>query len=111
MVSFTRTMALELAEHGIRVNAVAPDRTETPGLSGLLAGPVPEQLPPRSPEEQDRVRAYIPLGREGDIAECGDLVAFLCSGLASYITGAIIRSTVERRHRADGRVRPPEDGA
>ncbi len=35
MLSFTRTMALELAEHRIRVNAIAPDMTRTPGLSGL----------------------------------------------------------------------------
>ena len=51
MVSFTRTMALELADDGIRVNAIAPDRTRTPGLDGLLVGPVPDELPPRSPEE------------------------------------------------------------
>ena len=40
MVNFTRTLALELAEHGIRVNAIAPDYSETPGLRGNITGPV-----------------------------------------------------------------------
>jgi NAD(P)-dependent dehydrogenase (short-subunit alcohol dehydrogenase family) len=90
MVSFTRTMALELSGHGIRVNAIAPDRTRTPGIDGLLAGPVPDSPPPRSPEESANVRAYIPLGREGHVDDCGDAIAFLCSPRASYITGVLL---------------------
>jgi NAD(P)-dependent dehydrogenase (short-subunit alcohol dehydrogenase family) len=90
MVSFTRTMALELAEERIRVNAIAPDRTRTPGLLGMMAGPVPDPLPAPSESEQADVRSQVPLGREGDISECGELVAFLSSGQASYITGTVI---------------------
>ena len=90
LVSFTRTMALELSEHGIRVNVIAPDRTLTPGLLGIQGGPVPDELPTWSPEEQARIRAYVPLGREGDVADCGELIAFLCSPAGSYITGALI---------------------
>jgi len=46
MTNFTRTMALELAEHGIRVNALAPDIIATPGIRGIITGPVPSPLPP-----------------------------------------------------------------
>jgi NAD(P)-dependent dehydrogenase (short-subunit alcohol dehydrogenase family) len=90
MISFTRTMALELAENGIRVNAIAPDWTRTPGNSGLRDGPAPDPLPPRPEAVQRRLAAYIPLGREGLVEECGDVAVFLCSTLARYVTGALI---------------------
>jgi 3-oxoacyl-[acyl-carrier protein] reductase len=76
--SMTQAMALDLAEFGIRVNAVAPGATVT------------ERTP--SPEH-DRVKAIskrIPLGRFGLSAEIGAAVAFLASPDASYITGQII---------------------
>ena len=76
MNSFTKTMALELGAHGIRVNAIAPDWTRTPGND--------------LPHHAGRAAAYVPLGREGVIEECGDVVAFLCSPLARYVTGAVV---------------------
>jgi NAD(P)-dependent dehydrogenase (short-subunit alcohol dehydrogenase family) len=90
MVSFTRTMALELAEHAIRVNAIAPDVTATPGIRGLRSGPAPDVLPDPPPALARGVTAYVPLGREGDVAECGDVVAFLCSPMARYVTGVCV---------------------
>jgi NAD(P)-dependent dehydrogenase (short-subunit alcohol dehydrogenase family) len=95
MISFTRSMAVELGEHDIRVNAIAPDLTRTPGLSGLIAGRSdPQEMQQAMQEKADEGRAgnerYIPLRREGKPDECGDLVAFLCSPLAQYITGAIV---------------------
>ncbi|KCZ94262.1 SDR family NAD(P)-dependent oxidoreductase [Hyphomonas johnsonii] len=91
MVSFTKSMALELSRDTIRVNCIAPDHTVTPGGRGNRSGPVDEskwRVP--TPEEDDRMRRVIPLLREGNAEECGDLIAFLSSDLASYITGAII---------------------
>ena len=87
---FTASLALELAEHGIRTNAVTPDWIRTPGNSGILSGPVPGELPPR-PEAVDRhLAAYVPLGREGIDHECGEVIAFLCSPESSYVNGVTV---------------------
>jgi NAD(P)-dependent dehydrogenase (short-subunit alcohol dehydrogenase family) len=69
----TKAMALELGEHGIRVNSVAPGQIAT-RLSG----------------QEDRLPSVIPvpLGRAGDAREVAALIAWLASGQASYITGA-----------------------
>jgi NAD(P)-dependent dehydrogenase (short-subunit alcohol dehydrogenase family) len=83
MINFTRTMALELGEHGIRVNCIAPDITDTPGTIGENG----EKLTPNNVEGRSR---YIPLRRRGHIEECGSAAVFLCSKMASYITGATI---------------------
>jgi NAD(P)-dependent dehydrogenase (short-subunit alcohol dehydrogenase family) len=74
----TKVMALELAEHGIRVNAVAPGEIATP-----MTGQHEDQ-----PEVGDR--PAIPMKRAGHADEIGRVVAFLCSGDASYVTGASI---------------------
>jgi NAD(P)-dependent dehydrogenase (short-subunit alcohol dehydrogenase family) len=85
MINFTRTMAVELSEHGIRVNCISPDRTVTPGLRGNRTGPVdPESWTDSSP---DVARAAVPLGREGLVDECASVVIWLCSKMSSYVTG------------------------
>ena len=91
MNNFTRTMALELADHGIRVNAIAPDFTETPGTRGNVRGPVDRStwIQP-SPEHVDSVERRIPLRRPGIDTECGNAALFLASNMASYITGVIL---------------------
>ena len=91
MVSFTRTMALELSQHRIRVNAIAPDHTATPGTRGNRTGPVdPASWPERSPEQRDAFARLIPLGREGVDEECGRVAAFLSSKMSDYVTGTVI---------------------
>lgn len=91
MVNFTESMAVELGEHGIRVNSMAPDHTATAGLRGIMTGAVdPADLPARPAEELDGIRRYVPLGREGTAAEFADTAVFLCTDLASYVTGACI---------------------
>ncbi|MET0371793.1 MAG: SDR family oxidoreductase [Sphingobium sp.] len=91
MESFTKSMATELSGHGIRVNAIAPDHTVTPGNRGNRSGPVdPSVWKQPTPQAQGAMDRLIPLGREGIDMECGDAVAFLCSHLASYITGIVL---------------------
>ncbi|MBO0729674.1 MAG: SDR family oxidoreductase [Acidimicrobiaceae bacterium] len=87
MINFTQTMALELAEHGIRVNCISPDHTITPGMRGNRAGPVdPSSWADSSPE----YAKVIPLGREGVVDECAATVIWLCSKMSAYVTGANI---------------------
>ena len=89
--NLTRTLALELGEHGIRINSIAPDYTITPGTRGNVTGPVDESKWYKpTPAQEDAVRRRIPLGRAGIDEECGRLAVFLASRMASYITGAII---------------------
>lgn len=91
MISFTKSMAVELGEHGIRVNAVAPDHTATAGMRGIMHGAQsPEDLAPRAPAEAAGVRAYVPLGREGNAEEFAKVAVFLCSDAAAYVSGTTI---------------------
>jgi NAD(P)-dependent dehydrogenase (short-subunit alcohol dehydrogenase family) len=101
IVSFTRTMSLELSGHGIHVHALAPDMIDTAGLRSVSAVSSPEMNAAR-----DR---YIPLKRVGDMDEITGLIVFLCSGMASYLTGVTIPvdgGTIA----SSGWTRSPEDG-
>ncbi len=73
---FTKNVALELAPHGIWVNAIAPGGIRTPGV-----GETDE-------ETLAQFATLIPMGRLGDPDEIGRAALFLASDLASYITGA-----------------------
>jgi len=89
--NFTRTLAVELSDHQIRVNCIAPDYTATPGVSGCWTGSADESNWHQPDAAQlEIIRKRIPLGRRGLQEECGKLVGFLASPAASYITGAII---------------------
>lgn len=91
MLNFTRTMALELADHGIRVNAIAPDYTVTPGLRGNISGPVdPDSWIQPSEAHLQATARRIPLGRTGVDTECGNVAVFLSSKMSEYVTGAVI---------------------
>ncbi len=82
MINFTSSMAAELADDGIRVLALAPDMVRTPGITRFGA---------ETPETAAARERYIPLRRMGDAEEYGGLVAFLCSDMASYLTGIHLR--------------------
>ena len=79
LTTYTKSMAKELAPHGIRVNAVSP---------GVIDTPFHEVF--STPEMIRNFVATIPLGRVGTAAECATVIAFLASDLASYIVGATI---------------------
>lgn len=91
ILNFTRTMALELSEHGIRVNAIAPDYTVTPGVRGNHTGPVdPTSWAEPTPKQDDATARRIPLGRAGVDTECGNIAVFLSSPMSSYVTGTVV---------------------
>jgi NAD(P)-dependent dehydrogenase (short-subunit alcohol dehydrogenase family) len=91
MLNFTRTMALELADQGIRVNAIAPDYTVTPGVRGNHTGPVdPATWIQPTAQQEDVTARRIPLGRAGVDTECGNVAVFLSSSMSSYVTGTVI---------------------
>jgi NAD(P)-dependent dehydrogenase (short-subunit alcohol dehydrogenase family) len=91
MLNFTRTMALELADHAIRVNAIAPDYTVTPGTRGNISGPVdPSNWVEPTPQHAAATARRIPAGRPGIDDECGRVAVFLSSNMSSYVTGAVI---------------------
>jgi meso-butanediol dehydrogenase/(S,S)-butanediol dehydrogenase/diacetyl reductase len=75
--NLTRSMALDLARDGVRVNAVCPTLTSTP-MTAAMAG---------QPELMARFRDRIPLGRAADPKEIAAAIAFLASDDASFITG------------------------
>ena len=76
LISFTKSMAKELAPHGVRVNAVSP---------GVIDTPFHEVF--STPEMIMNFVKQIPLGRVGMALECATAIAFLASSAASYIVG------------------------
>ncbi|MER5428063.1 3-oxoacyl-ACP reductase FabG [Streptomyces sp. NPDC002588] len=81
LVGLTKASAKELAKAGIRVNAVQP---------GLIRTAMTEAMPRAA---WDAKLAEIPMGRAGEPAEVAQVVLFLASGMASYLTGAVIEVT------------------
>src|SRR6266516_1414096 len=78
----TKTMAVELGGHGIRVNALCPGYIHTPLNTGIAAGIGGDEF------EAAYARERIPLGRVGEAAEVAAAYAFLASDDASFIHGA-----------------------
>ncbi|MFC5748986.1 SDR family NAD(P)-dependent oxidoreductase [Actinomadura rugatobispora] len=82
---FARTLAVELAPDGIRVNNVAPDYTPTPNMARLSGGGGDNAM-----STPAGVRIAIPMGRAGVVTDVSGCVVFLASGLSSYVTGTTI---------------------
>jgi 3-oxoacyl-[acyl-carrier protein] reductase len=79
VINFTKTAALELAPHGIRVNALAPDITLTEGMASVAP-----------PGAEERFGFTVPMGRPGHVDEMAGAAVFLASDLSSYVTGQTI---------------------
>jgi 3-oxoacyl-[acyl-carrier protein] reductase len=79
VIGLTKSLARELARYDVTVNAVAPGPIDTPILDAM------------SPEAREQLVSEILLGRIGRVEDVAELVAFLCSGRARFITGEVIR--------------------
>ncbi|BBX41953.1 SDR family NAD(P)-dependent oxidoreductase [Mycobacterium simiae] len=75
VVNFTKTAALELAPHNIRVNGLAPDFTLTESLAKM------------APNGTENAKLMVPMGRAGHVDEMAGAAMFLASDLSAYVTG------------------------
>lgn len=80
VINLTRQAAVEMAPHGVRVNAIAPGPFATEINGGRL----------KLPESAERMRTVIPMGRIAAVDEIKGLALLLASEASSYITGAVI---------------------
>jgi 3-oxoacyl-[acyl-carrier protein] reductase len=99
VINYTKTAALELAPHRIRVNALAPDITLTEGI---------KEIAPAGFE--DRIGFTVPMGRAGHVDEMAGAAVFLASDMSSYVTGQTIHVD-GGTHAASGWYHHPETGA
>lgn len=83
VIGFVRDLAIELADHGITINAIAPGPIDTE-----LAGPYLRRMHAEG-WEYDPVR-MVPMHRLGTVAEVAEAVLFVCTQQASYVTGTTI---------------------
>lgn len=79
LITLTKSLAKELAPHGVRVNAISPGVIDTPFHQVFS-----------TPEMMRNFVATIPLGRVGTALECAKVIAFLASEAASYVVGETI---------------------
>ncbi|MBY6411575.1 SDR family oxidoreductase [Rhodococcus sp. BP-252] len=81
VVNLAKSFAIDLANDGIRVNAVCP---------GPIGTGMTERIAVGTPERYEALKAMVPLHRWGTAREVGEVIAFLASPLASFVTGAAI---------------------
>ncbi len=96
VINYTKTAALELAPHGIRVNAIAPDITLTEGLARLAGDAATTHM-----------GHVVPLGRPGHVDEIASVAVFLASDMSTYLTGQTLHVD-GGTHAAGGWYRDPQ---
>ncbi len=84
VTQLTRSMALDYAQQGIRVNAICPGTIETPMVEGLL-----DSMPDRDAAEE-MFKSFHPMGRFGTAEEIAHAVLFLCDDSVGFMTGTML---------------------
>ena len=90
VIMLTRTLALELAAYGVRVNAICPGPVYT-DFNRTVMDQRRKSLNITLDEMIERIRKAVPLGRWGESRDIAEAVAFLCRPAASWITGEVLR--------------------
>jgi NAD(P)-dependent dehydrogenase (short-subunit alcohol dehydrogenase family) len=80
VAALTRLLAVQYGPHGVRANCVCPGGVDTPMSAGTFAGP----------DAEARARRAVPVGRYAQADDIGDVVAFLLSDDARYVTGQTV---------------------
>jgi sorbitol-6-phosphate 2-dehydrogenase len=93
VIGFTQSLALELAPYDVTVNAICPGQVYTPMWDNVLKKAYARKLDMDEDLVRDYYNSKVPLGREVTLEEIGDVVVFLCSDQASYMTGQAINIT------------------
>jgi 3-oxoacyl-[acyl-carrier protein] reductase len=100
ITGFTRSLAIEYARNDVRVNAIAPDVTETPQV------PYSKWV---GPDEQHLIPTWVPLGRFGQPDDVAGVALFLASSLSQFVTGTTVH--VDGGTFAAGGWFPTKEGA
>jgi NAD(P)-dependent dehydrogenase (short-subunit alcohol dehydrogenase family) len=83
ITQFTKSLALDLGNDGVRVNAIAPDLTET------IQVPYSRWVPP---EQHDLIPTWVPVGRFGTPDDIAGVAVFLASDLSAFVTGSTVNA-------------------
>ena len=83
VTGFTRSLAVDLGNAGVRVNAIAPDLVES------LQVPYSKWV---APEDADRIPSWVPVGRFGTAEDVAGVALFLASDLSAFVTGTTIHA-------------------
>ncbi len=83
ITQFTKSLALDLGNDGVRVNAIAPDLTET------IQVPYSRWVPP---EQRDMIPTWVPVGRFGTPDDIAGVAVFLASDLSAFVTGTTVHA-------------------
>jgi NAD(P)-dependent dehydrogenase (short-subunit alcohol dehydrogenase family) len=91
MIQFSRSAALDLGEHGIRVNCIAPANIETPIMGNMLAKGLPDDV---KAELMEQVRKFLiarqPIQRQGRTDDIAEAAIFFASDRSTYMTGQVL---------------------